>query len=717
MANSTITDLTRKSANFEDDYIEIVDTSDTTESPDGSSKKANILDIINGIDLSSKTDTGGSTLTTQEVVNTISAAANGVLQFETKALAVSYYTSNIPDDYIRFDVRDDGTNNGEYYFLAGATDNVQFIQAFIEIEPSGVIAGSDKVPTSGAVEIEVSIHAGKGFDEVGYTHKVTGEFVSSSSYRTTPFLRYLRGDLTVTGFSGNTNAVALVTFYDKDQNRISFKNETGASNIDSENYTILDSEIGSSAYFIKVSAASYQSKRKVYGNISIADEQIKELKEVGETNTTDIFDINNIANSNRNFSVSGFTSKANGLISASSSYFTTPYFRYISGDLTITGFSGNTNNAALLLMYDSNLVYLGYINEDGASNINSVDYVVSADDIDHRCVYVKVNANTSHANRQLRGNVVLFDPLLSEVIETVRPKNLFTLLNDRLKLTFLNYLGNDENIHPKVLYSKDGFFSSNNTFAMAYTPYPDGDTTAENPSIAYSRNGIDFITPNGLTNPITPQPVDGYNSDTHLVFREDTQVMECWYRPVVNGQDSIVRKVSTDLVNWSSEEIIIPEYARILSPAIIFENNKYTMFGVSLGVSPADVFRMISTDDTATAWETRTYLPINWGTLRPWHLDVIKTDLGYEYVIQAYELGNNNNSSDLYYVLEDLNGNFSEPKMIISRNDFTDWDDRGIYRSCILKEFGGYFVYFSAIKDNGQRSMGLMRGKDILKLE
>lgn len=76
------------------------------------------------------TPNGGFDGTSQDLSNQISASANGVLQFATLADAVAYYNANTPDDYTRFDVRDDDSNNGEYIFISTEVDNYRFERLF-----------------------------------------------------------------------------------------------------------------------------------------------------------------------------------------------------------------------------------------------------------------------------------------------------------------------------------------------------------------------------------------------------------------------------------------------------------------------------------------------------------------------------------------------------------------------------------------------------------
>src|SRR5690606_27001274 len=107
--------------------------------------------------------------------------------------------------------------------------------------------------------------------------------------------------------------------------------------------------------------------------------------------------------------------------------------------------------------------------------------------------------------------------------------------NSDEELQIVNYLGNTRNIHPKVLYFSSGW--NGYKYWMAYTPYVTN--KEENPSIAVSNNMIDWTVPTGLTNPLDPTPENGFNADTHLVFRPDTNTLEMWWRRFNDGTLSV----------------------------------------------------------------------------------------------------------------------------------------------------------------------------------
>lgn len=286
-------------------------------------------------------------------------------------------------------------------------------------------------------------------------------------------------------------------------------------------------------------------------------------------------------------------------------------------------------------------------------------------------------------------------------------------------LSIGNYLGNTQNIHPKVLYFESGW--NGYIFWMAYTPYPNGKTDAENPCIAVSNDGFIWTTPGMLKNPLAFAPANGYNSDTHLVFNSDENKLECWWREVdmKKNEDYIVRKTSHNGEDWGEREVVFHEDGDMmhLSPSIFMNEGKYVM----LYCNGKDIIKVSGQTDTKDAieWGEKESLEIKWGNIIPWHLDVIADDENnMEMVVCCYERGGNNNMADLYYVKSDSQSqSFSTPQLIIRRSLYSlDIHSRSIYRSSLLKINGIYYVYFSCIDYNWRRAMSLASGENIEQL-
>ena len=292
--------------------------------------------------------------------------------------------------------------------------------------------------------------------------------------------------------------------------------------------------------------------------------------------------------------------------------------------------------------------------------------------------------------------------------------------NGKFPLLFNNYLGNAENIHPKVLYFENGW--KGYEFWMAYTPYPKGQTSMENPCIAVSHDGFSWFEPVEGINPLYPCPENGYNSDTHLVYDSENDCLEIWWRPYdrETRTDRFCRRITYDGITWTEPEITLPSAKSDemrLSPAVHIENDEYVL--VYRGDSRSLKVVRADRDDPELKWSEPKTLPVDWGDLTPWHQDLIVDEDGnWELVVCCYTPGNNSNSADLYYVkLNPESDEPASPRLILSRGEEGDFDSRSIYRSSIVKVDGKYYIYYSAIDADWNRAMSLLIGDSIESLE
>lgn len=148
------------------------------------------------------------------------------------------------------------------------------------------------------------------------------------------------------------------------------------------------------------------------------------------------------------------------------------------------------------------------------------------------------------------------------------------------------HIGNNQIVHPKVLYFPNKF--GGYKYWMAYTPYPFANDIYENPCIAFSSDGYNWVNIDG--NPLDDPAGDGYNSDTHLVYVESTGTLEIWYRYVSNYETApvseiIYRQTTKDGINWTEKEIVINndsgDYVQYLSPAVVHDGEKYKVWVVN----------------------------------------------------------------------------------------------------------------------------------------
>lgn len=297
--------------------------------------------------------------------------------------------------------------------------------------------------------------------------------------------------------------------------------------------------------------------------------------------------------------------------------------------------------------------------------------------------------------------------------------------NARADLDLVNYLGNRENIHPKVLYFGDGW--NGYRYWMAYTPYPSGLVAHENPCIAVSNDGIVWVAPEGLENPLVSMPEGGYNSDTHLVYNPGTDMLECWWRPCDESsgklRDAFVRRLSSDGVSWDEPQMVLewgPESRCRLSPCVsIVDGQYYAVYSdcVNLHDMWGD-----PTEDGGIIWHDERVMPVDRTDDRLvfWHQDmIIDDDRNVEMIVNAFTPDNNNNSADLYYIRYNLDEPdvISVPQLILARGThIDDIDCRSIYRSSIVKVDDEYRIYYSSIDYSWHRHMSLTYGTDLSDL-
>jgi hypothetical protein len=193
--------------------------------------------------------------------------------------------------------------------------------------------------------------------------------------------------------------------------------------------------------------------------------------------------------------------------------------------------------------------------------------------------------------------------------------------------------------------------------------------------------------------------------------------MELYYRYVDDTEDKMIlyRKVSKDGINWSEKEAIITTKRSekdIISPALIYEDGTYKMWYV-------DVDRTLkyteSTDGYNYSEERIIKLSYPIAKLTNWHIDVIKTEKGYELLSVAYKNWKDRNSMNLYYFYSEDNETYSDG-IIIMRPSLISWDNRGIYRSSMIYENGTYYVFYSALNTAFVRGVGLAYGENIENL-
>ena len=293
-----------------------------------------------------------------------------------------------------------------------------------------------------------------------------------------------------------------------------------------------------------------------------------------------------------------------------------------------------------------------------------------------------------------------------------------------IKLNIPCYDGGNQAVHPKVLYFNNGW--NGYKYWMIFTPYTKTNDKYENPSIVCSDDGVEWIVPNGLINPISPKPSNNetwYNSDPHLVMNGNT--MEVWYRKAEKNPKNewIYRQTSTDGINWTQPELLMTGIEgndlNLLSPVVMYEEGKYRIWVATNGK-----LRYFEST-TGSNWQLKnTNLMTGYPYL--WHHDIIKD--GDKYILLYCGGGGADNGyrKSLYYAIGSDGLTWSEPIELMSYKNNTGFDCFEMYRSTIAVIDNDYRIWYSACgkNDNGNfngnknwgTSMVVLPKKDFSKI-
>lgn len=287
---------------------------------------------------------------------------------------------------------------------------------------------------------------------------------------------------------------------------------------------------------------------------------------------------------------------------------------------------------------------------------------------------------------------------------TVPPSTSAAATNASAGLTIPTYDEDPRIGHPDVVYVPAGW--NGYSYWMAATPYPGG--SRENPSICASTDGTTWVVPEGLTNPIVPEPAEGYNSDTDLELGPDNKLY-CFYRLYSATPDGFYVKSSSDGVEWSAATQIMTNVASKLSPAII-----YTPAGIWMMWYLDTVGKMYHATSSApdSGWTTpqQCSFVAPHGTMPtgyiPWHLDVRKRNGIYYAALLMREVASEYTLR--FHLASSWDGVHwgiaATPVLTIGQTGA--WDAHQLYRGTLVPIVGGFDFWYTGIDASTQWRIG-----------
>jgi hypothetical protein len=262
-------------------------------------------------------------------------------------------------------------------------------------------------------------------------------------------------------------------------------------------------------------------------------------------------------------------------------------------------------------------------------------------------------------------------------------------------LTIPTYDGSGQAVHPSVVHIPGGF--GGYAFWMVMTPYPNSDATKENPSILASNDGLEWVVPPGVTNPLFGPPATSNFSDPHLEYDfQNNQLVLYWQH---NSDGMEYRSTSADGVTWTAAVAVgnLGTSVSFVKPA--YNRPNWIAFSADL----QRLYRRESVD--GLTFDNPQYLDIP--TIgQAGHVWVGIDDVGYHMLIQQTPRNRAWANSNINYAFS-LDGYDWQlfPSPVIGRT-IKGERARAVYRSCMVNLGGFYRVYYSAWSETGEWRLG-----------
>jgi hypothetical protein len=261
--------------------------------------------------------------------------------------------------------------------------------------------------------------------------------------------------------------------------------------------------------------------------------------------------------------------------------------------------------------------------------------------------------------------------------------------------------------HPSVVFVPDGW--NGYKYWMAHTPYPAGNDAYEDPNICASNDGITWVVPAGLTNPIDDQPGSptALNSDVDLRLVNNTMYL-FWrtYSSVSTGtEEQIYYSTSSNGTTWATKASVYTANQtalRMVSPTLIWEGGHWTMFAVDIVPSPNRVVRLTTSGASPAQGQWSAPATIAVGGMQsgkePWHMSVIKHAGRYVGLLTDCNIGQSGIDGDLLFIASADGLTFTNSgTTIVPRVQSGEHDS--LYRATMVpsaeKGILGYRVWYS----------------------
>jgi hypothetical protein len=293
-----------------------------------------------------------------------------------------------------------------------------------------------------------------------------------------------------------------------------------------------------------------------------------------------------------------------------------------------------------------------------------------------------------------------------------------------VEIRILSYAGTYEMVEPDVVRVPGGWRGFE--YWMAVNPYPGGNDFDENASVFASHDGLHWVTPDSLKNPVFPRPSGEirHNSDPDMVFLPNPDRLVLFDRGVTHTNNLLRQSISDDAVHWTAPATVLsaPNH-QLISPAVVLPpGHRPRLFFVDAGTAGCD-----SRGSTVTVrrWMKKQSGPSvlvgpGWSApvttdlhapagLTIWHLDVIWVEERKEYWALFPAYGTTGCAFNDLYIARSRDGlawtTLEEPLIPRGAASFVS---RSVYRSSLAWDVASqtFQVWFSGLGEDNMWHLG-----------
>jgi hypothetical protein len=268
-------------------------------------------------------------------------------------------------------------------------------------------------------------------------------------------------------------------------------------------------------------------------------------------------------------------------------------------------------------------------------------------------------------------------------------------------------------VHPDVVEVDRGFLG--HRYLLAFTPYPAANDRLENPSLRVSDDGLHWRHLPGCPDPLVPAPLDPdhHHADPDLVLHGGRLYLYYITRSRTRPHVTFSMISTTDGRVWSAPTVLVEQEWGV-SPAVVRTESGWSLYYVHAdlrrGAREFMLRRRIGHGPHSFTEECSCEVTVPGH--HPWHIDVIRTDAGFEALLAAFPAGTDPSRSRLFHLTSGDGVRFatSQREPVLRPSRF-GWDDRMIYRSTFVQHApDDYTVWYSAASWGMHCGIGIVRG-------